>query len=49
MKQRMKFSVILPVCHGGVFLEKALDSLGQIDFPINRFEVIVAATHFRFH
>jgi len=36
-------SVILPVCHGGVFLEKALHSLNDIDFPKDRFEVVVVA------
>jgi glycosyltransferase involved in cell wall biosynthesis len=38
-----QFSVILPVCHGGRFLKAALDSLVEMDFPAEAFEVIIAA------
>lgn len=37
-----KFSVILPVCHGGSFLEKALRSLRYVIRPEGDFEVLVA-------
>ena len=42
MKKDLRFSVILPVWHGEGFLEDALHSLQQLDFPPDRFEVIVA-------
>ncbi len=38
------FSVILPVCHGGRFLESALSSLQNVTAPANGFEVIVSGT-----
>ena len=37
-----RFSVIIPVCHGGRFLLKALRSLGEIEYPKASFEVLVA-------
>jgi len=37
----MDFSVILPVVHGGRFLEETLTSLRALDFPQDRFEVLV--------
>lgn len=40
MNKEIKFSVIFPICHGGVFLMNALKSLGQLDFPRERFEVL---------
>jgi GT2 family glycosyltransferase len=42
MPEELEFSVILPVCHGGIFLRKALASLRGLDFPPARFEVLVA-------
>jgi len=42
MSQTVRYSVILPVCHGGVFLEKALLSLARLLSPAGSFEVIVA-------
>jgi GT2 family glycosyltransferase len=42
MPAELEFSVILPVCHGGIFLRKALASLRGLDFPPGRFEVLVA-------
>jgi GT2 family glycosyltransferase len=42
MKRDLRFSIILPVWHGGGFLEDALDSSRHLDFPPDRFEVIVA-------
>ena len=43
MDDDVRFSVILPVCHGGPFLRDALVSLGRLAFPAERFEVLVAA------
>jgi len=40
MNKEIKFSVIFPICHGGVFLRNALKSLGRLDFPRKRFEVL---------
>lgn len=42
MKREIKFSVILPICHGGNFLKNALTSLGKLEFPRERFEVLFA-------
>jgi GT2 family glycosyltransferase len=42
MTGEVKFSVILPVCHGGSFLRNALISLRKIEFPPGLFEVLVA-------
>ena len=42
MNKEIKFSVILPVCHGGSFLTNALKSLGRLEFPRERFEVLFA-------
>ncbi len=36
-----KFSVILPVCHGRSFLEKALRSLGHVIRPEGVFDVLM--------
>ena len=40
--QPLDFSILLPVCHGGKFLHQCLCSLRDIDFPHDRFEVLVA-------
>ncbi len=42
MTEELEFSIILPVCHGGVLLRKALASLQFVLFRPDRFEVIVA-------
>lgn len=42
MNKEIKFSVILPICHGGHFLKNALKSLGNLEFPRERFEVLFA-------
>lgn len=42
MNKDLDFSVILPVCHGGRFLCEALASVRKIDYPSDRFEVLVA-------
>jgi GT2 family glycosyltransferase len=42
MNKEIEFSVILPVCHGGDFLKNALKSLGRLEFPRERFEVLFA-------
>jgi glycosyltransferase involved in cell wall biosynthesis len=42
MTQPLDFSILLPVCHGGKFLQQSLCSLHNIDFPHHRFEVLVA-------
>jgi GT2 family glycosyltransferase len=39
--ENLEFSIILPVCHGGSFLLNALASLRALDFPPDRFEVLV--------
>lgn len=38
------FSIILPVCHGGRFLRDGLESLRGMEFPRDRFEVLVAGS-----
>jgi GT2 family glycosyltransferase len=38
----LRYSVILPVCHGGSFLEKALASLADVTAPEGGYEVIIA-------
>jgi GT2 family glycosyltransferase len=43
--RELEFTVILPVCHGGVSLVKALNSLSQVEYTADSFEVIVAGTH----
>ena len=45
MDNQPKFSVILPVCHGGRFLESALSSLKKVIPPAHGYEVIVSGTH----
>ncbi len=40
-----RFSVIIPICHGGALLKAALESLMEIDFEPSRFELIVAGRH----
>lgn len=42
MSGEVRFSVILPVCHGGIFLKNALRSLNKIDYPTELFEVLLA-------
>jgi GT2 family glycosyltransferase len=42
MNSEIDFSIILPVCHGGKLLRESLDSIRSIDYPRDRFEVIVA-------
>ncbi|MHC4481718.1 MAG: glycosyltransferase, partial [Planctomycetota bacterium] len=42
MTTELDFSVILPVCHGGRFLRSALASARGLDYPSDRFEVLVA-------
>jgi hypothetical protein len=37
-----KFSVIIPVCHGGEFLDRTLASLACVEAPQGGFEVIIA-------
>lgn len=44
MSGEMEFSVILPVCHGGDFLQNALASLRTMEFPPELFEVLVAGS-----
>ena len=43
MSKDKDISVIIPVCHGGIFLEEALLSLKAIDYPSERFEALIAA------
>ena len=43
MSKSLDFSVVIPVCHGGSFLKEALLSLKAIDYPPERFEVLIAA------
>lgn len=38
----MEFSVIVPVVHGGRFLEETLGSLRALDYPADEFEVLPA-------
>jgi GT2 family glycosyltransferase len=40
--RELEFTVILPVCHGGLSLVKALNSLIQVEYPADSLEVIVA-------
>ena len=42
MSNEIKVSIILPVCHGGIFLKNALSSLGRLNFPRDKFEVLFA-------
>ena len=42
MEQQLEFTIIIPVWHAGDFLRSALRSIQQLDFPRDRFEVIVA-------
>jgi len=42
LNKEMKFTVILPICHGGKFLENALDSLAKLEFSPEHFEVLLA-------
>lgn len=42
MTKELEFSIILLVCHGGSFLRNALASLREINYPPNRFEVLIA-------
>ena len=44
MVHEIACSIILPACHGGEFLRKALCSLERLDFPCRRFEVLVAGS-----
>jgi len=37
----IEFSVIIPVFHGGDFLRDLLQSLYKLDYPLNKYEVIV--------
>lgn len=39
----IRFSVILPVCHGGRFLNNALKAIANQAYPANDFEAIVVA------
>lgn len=39
-----EYSIVLPVCHGGRFLDSALSSLQRVNPPPGGFEVIVAGT-----
>ncbi|MHC4758564.1 MAG: glycosyltransferase family 2 protein [Planctomycetota bacterium] len=41
--KQIEFSIILPVFHGGSFLNKALESIRQIDFPPDSFEILIAS------
>jgi GT2 family glycosyltransferase len=36
------FSVIMPVCHGGPFLRKALDSMRAMEYDAGAFEILVS-------
>lgn len=42
VSRNIRYSIILPVCHGGRFLKEALKSLGGMDYPPELFEVLVA-------
>ncbi|RJQ45940.1 MAG: glycosyltransferase [Nitrospiraceae bacterium] len=42
MSGDVRFSIILPVCHGGTFLKSALRSLDKMDYPPELFEVRIA-------
>ncbi|RJP68697.1 MAG: glycosyltransferase [Candidatus Abyssobacteria bacterium SURF_17] len=44
MTNAMDFTIIVPVCHGGSFLNRALQSLQEIEYPSSSFEVVVAAS-----
>ncbi len=41
---RIKFSIIVPVFHGGGFLYRMLESLDRLDLPSNQFEVIIVGS-----
>jgi len=41
MPADLHFSVILPVCHSGRFLQEALRSLKELEYPSEGFEVLV--------
>jgi glycosyltransferase involved in cell wall biosynthesis len=41
---KIEFSVIIPVFHGGFFLHKSLVSMRQVNYPLHCFEVLVAGT-----
>jgi GT2 family glycosyltransferase len=43
MSEQVKFSVIMPVCHGGRFLRECLNSLRNLDSDTPPFEAILAA------
>jgi GT2 family glycosyltransferase len=40
----MDFSILVPVVHGGPFLQETLRSLETLDYPAERFEVLVLGT-----
>jgi GT2 family glycosyltransferase len=44
MSRDVEFSIILPVCHGGRFLQAALKSIAGLDFPREKFEVLLAGS-----
>ena len=44
VNETVEFSIIMPVCHGGVFLRDALVSLRALAFQPERFEVLVAGS-----
>lgn len=39
-----EYSIVIPICHGGVLLREMLLSLRVIDYPRPRFEVILSGT-----
>ncbi|MHC4131858.1 MAG: glycosyltransferase family 2 protein [Planctomycetota bacterium] len=41
---KIEFSIIIPIFHGGSFLNKALESIRQIDFSPDSFEVLVSGS-----
>jgi len=45
MIQGLKYSIIIPVCHGGDFIKNALASLRQVDFSPEHFEVLVSGSN----
>ena len=36
-----RYSIIIPVCHGGLFLHRAVTTLGQITPPADAFEILI--------
>ena len=42
MNKELDVSIIIPVCHGGIFLKEALLSLNAIDYPSEQFEALIA-------